>query len=239
MRRRLAGKFADHDNEGGSLYSASKIAVASRPDFNRAIRRLLWHVARTMPEFAHLEPSRILVVAGEARRASHATVKPLAFGKGIRTDALGRYKPLVKIEGKKMLYCVTLRPLFFRSSSAHERIATVLHELFHISMAFDGTLDSSRRHATMGKRFEAKFRPLERRLWRAVPPEILAPFAHDGEVRVLQWLERPSAWLPGEKASSRRIYTEAHLFTGVVRMKTRRAKAVRSPPTHEKSGALH
>ena len=179
-----------------------------------------------MPEFEHIEPSRILVVAGEARRASHATVKPLAFGEGIRTDALGRFKPLVKVDGKRMLYCVTLRPLFFRSSGSRERIATVLHELFHISTAFDGTLDSSRRHSTMGKRFELKFRPLERRLWHGLPAELLAPFAHDGEVRVLQWLERPSAWLPGEKASSRRIYTQAHLFTGVVRMKTR-------------SGALH
>ncbi len=192
-----------------------------------------------MPEFAHLEPSRILVVAGEARRASHATVKPLAFGRGIRTDAFGRYKPLVKIKRKRMLYCVTLRPLFFRSITARERIATVLHELFHISTLFDGTLDASRRHSSLGKRFEAKFRPLERSLWRALPPEVLAPFAYDGEVRVLQWLERPSAWLPGEKASARRIYTEAHLFTGVIRMMTRRAKAVRSLPTHEKSGALH
>ena len=192
-----------------------------------------------MPEFSHLEPSRILVVAGEARRASHATVKPLSFGEKARFDALGRYKPLVKLNGKRMLYCITLRPLFFRSSGAHERVATVLHELFHISTAFDGTLDSGRRHAAMGKRFEAGFRPLERRLWKGLPAEVLAPFAHDGDVRVLQWLERPSAWLPGEKASSRRIYTEAHLFTGVIRMKTRRAKAVRSPPTHEKSGALH
>ncbi len=213
--------------------------MAARPDFNRAIRQLLRHVARTMPEFSHLEPSRILFVAGEARRASHATVKPLAFAKGLRTDSLGRRKPLVKVNGKKVLYCVTLRPLFFRSSTAHQRVATVLHELFHISTQFDGTLDSTRRHSTMGTRFEMKFRPLEKQLWKQIPPEVLAPFAHDGEVMVRHWLERPSAWLPGEKASSRQIYTEAHLFNGVVRMKTRRAKAVRSLPTHEKSGALH
>jgi len=213
--------------------------VPSRPDFNRAVRRLLWHVARTMPEFAHLEPSRILVVAGEARRASHATVKPLAFSQKHRIDPIGRKKPLVKVNGKRMLYCVTLRPLFFRNSSARERVATVLHELFHISTSFDGTLDSTRRHSTMGRRFNLKFRPLERRLWVDLPSRVLAPFAYDGEVRVLQWLERPSAWLPGERASARRTYTEAHLFTGVVRMKTRRAKAVRSTPTHEKLGALH
>ena len=210
--------------------------MPARPDFNRAVRRLLWHVAKTMPGFEHLQPSRILFVAGDARRASHATVKPLAFEQRGRTDALGRRKPLVKVNGKRVLYCVTLRPLFFRSSSARERVATVLHELFHISTSFDGTLDSARRHATMGRRFERVFSPLEKRLWASLPPELLARFAHDGEVRMLQWLERPSAWLPGEKASSRRLYTEAHLFTGVVRMKTRRAKAVRSTPA---SGALH
>lgn len=210
--------------------------MSSRPDFNRAIRRLLWHVVKTMPEFAHLEPSRILVVAGEARRASHATVKPLAFPRGSRTDALGRMKPLVKIEGRRMLYCITLRPLFFRRSSPRERIATVLHELFHISTGFDGTLDSTRRHATAGMKFEKKFRPLEKRNWHALPADLLAPFAHDGDVRISQWLERPSGWLPGEKKSSaRRIYTEAHLFTGIVRMKTR----VRAPTSHEKDGALH
>ena len=192
-----------------------------------------------MSEFSHLEPSRILVVAGEARRASHATVKPLAFSKGNRIDTLGRKKPLVKVEGKRMLYCITLRPLFFRRGTARERVATVLHELFHISTAFDGTLDSMRRHSTMGNRFHQKFRPLESQLWNGLPADLVAPFAYDGEVRVLQWLERPSAWLPGERASARRTYTEAHLFTGVMRMKSRRAKPVRSMPTHEKSGALH
>ncbi len=210
--------------------------MSSRPDFNRGIRRLLWHIVRTMPEFSHLEPSRILVVAGEARRASHATVKPLAFPRGSRTDAFGRTKPLVKIEGKRMLYCITLRPLFFRRSTAVERVTTILHELFHISTGFDGTLDASRRHANMGAKFEKKFRPLQKRLCAELPAELLAPFAYDGDVRIAQWLERPSGWLPGEKASSRRIYTEAHLFTGIVRMKTRGAAHEK---TTEKTGALH
>ena len=37
----------------------------------------------------------------------------------------------------------------------------------------------------------------------------------------LQWLERPSAWLPVGVGSQRDRYTEEHLFVGVVRMKTR------------------
>jgi hypothetical protein len=41
---------------------------------------------------------------------------------------------------------------------------------------------------------------------------------------VLQWLEKPQSWLPGERASHRSLYTEKHLFEGVMRMKTKTPK---------------
>jgi hypothetical protein len=208
--------------------------VPKRPDLNRAVRILLRWVTKQMPEFAHLKPSRILVVSGEARRASHASVKPLAFERGRRTDAIGRHKPLVKVNGRRILYCITLRPLFFRKSNPRHRVATILHELFHISKAFDGTLDDAHRHEQMGKKFEKRFRPLERRLWASLPPRLVSPFAYDGEVRVLQWLERPGAWLSGEKHSMRRLYTEEHLFSAIVRMKKRAVKAAAQPVTSDR-----
>lgn len=194
---------------------------------------LIRHISISMPEFRHVVPERVLVVAGEARRASRGTVKPLSFAKGKRRDAFGRKKPLVKIAGVRMLYCVTLRPLFFRASTPRARVATLLHELFHISRKFDGTLDRMRRHSRLGAKFDARFKPLERRLWRELPDALRASFAYDGEVRINQWLERPTAWLPGERGSGRRLYTEAHLFPGIVRMKTRsKAPVVRftAPP---------
>ncbi len=197
-----------------------------RPDFTQAVRALVAHVARAHAEFKHLDASRILVVAGEARRASRGTVKPLTFANRKRTDSLGRKKPLVRVHGKRMLYCITLRPLFFRRSTPRQRVATVLHELFHISRAFDGTLDHQRRHEAAGEGFEAEFAPIERRCWKRLPPELIAPFAYDGEVRVLQWLEKPQSWLPGERASHRALYTEKHLFEGVVRLKTNPLKTV-------------
>ncbi|MBL9037883.1 MAG: hypothetical protein JNG84_05140 [Archangium sp.] len=195
--------------------------MSKRPDFTLAVHQFIAHVAATMPSFRHLDASRILVVAGEARRASRGTVKPLYFSGGRRADSAGRRKPLVKIDGRTMLYAITLRPLFFRRSTPRQRIATVLHELFHISRQFDGTLDHHRRHSEAGEGFETEFRPVERRCWKQLPPEVLAPFALDGEVRVLQWLERPQSWLPGERASHRSVYTERHLFDGIVRMKTK------------------
>ena len=195
--------------------------VRRRPDFTQAVRALIAHVATSHVQFAHLDARRILVIAGEARRASRGTVKPLTFAAKKRLDSLGRKKPRVKIAGVQMLYSITLRPLFFRRSTPRQRVATVLHELFHISKHFDGTLDHQRKHEEAGDGFEAEFAPLERSCWKRLPAELVVPFAHDGEVRVQQWLEKPQSWLPGERTSHRSLYTEKHLFEGVVRMKTK------------------
>jgi hypothetical protein len=63
-------------------------------------------------------------------------------------------------------------------------------------------------------------------VWKRLPAQLIAPFAYDGEVRVLQWLEKPQSWMPGERASHRKLYTEAHLFEGVVRLKTNPLKTL-------------
>jgi hypothetical protein len=176
-----------------------------------------------MPEFSHIKASRILVVAGEARRASRGTVKPLTFSGGRSTDKLtGRQKPIVKAGGKRMLYSITLRPLFFRDSTPQDRIETVIHELFHISPDFDGTLDRARRHARMGPDFGKELRPLVKRYLEECPESIRDAFSHDGEVLVQQWLERPTATFLPEINRTHRIYTEKHLFLGPIEMITRR-----------------
>src|SRR4051812_38757026 len=133
-------------------------AVArERPYFNRAVRALLDHIVQTMPEFAHIKPSRIVIVAGEARRASRGTVKPLLYEPGtFGTAGEGKRKPIVRIRGRKMLYCITLRPLFFRASTPKARVVTLLHELFHISPEFDGTLARTRRHSEAGREFQKR-----------------------------------------------------------------------------------
>ena len=204
-----------------------------RPNLNEAIRALLEDVSVRMPEFSHVRPGRILVVSGEARRASRGTVRPLAFAGGKSTDARGRKRPIVKVGGKRMLYCITLRPLFFRDSTAEERVGTILHELFHISPLFDGTLAVERRHSALGRAFGRKLRPLVRRYLRRCPHELIAPFGYDGEVRILQWLERPGPlYLPG-RGTVRRVYRDEHLFQATVRMVTApKTKAVARSRLH-------
>ncbi len=181
-----------------------------------------------MPEFGHVKAGRILIVAGEARRASRGTVKPLCFRGGKSTDRTGRRKPIIRIRGKRMLYCITLRPLFFRGSTAQARVETVMHELFHLSRRFDGTLHAGRRHAVLGKNFSRKLKPLVRRYLKLCPPELKAAMAHSGEVRILQWLERPgSAYHPGTHRRVRKVYTEDQLYSGVARMVTPKVRIAR------------
>jgi len=202
-----------------------------RPNFNETVRLLLEDVAARVPEFAHIRPGRILVVAGEARRASRGTVKPLTFPGGrSRDEESGFRRPIVRLHGKRILYTITLRPLFFRDSDAEARIGTVLHELFHISRRFDGTLSDERRHASMGKEFAKRLRPIVRRYLKECPDPLKALFGYDGEVRLYSWLERPGLFYFPGKDSSRRLYTEEQLYLGNVRMVT----APPAPPKKKK-----
>lgn len=192
-----------------------------RPSLTRPVRDLIRDLATRLPEFSHLQPDRILVVAGEARRASHATIRPLHYPRThSRVSRDGkRAKPLVHIQGKKQLYVITLRPIWFRESTAEERVATLVHELFHISRRFDGTLHPGRRHAVMGPRFYRVLGPLVRRYLALAPPKVLAPFRRMGWVRVRHWLERPPPSYPlPSRSDRRRVYTQAQLFLGLCYM---------------------
>ncbi len=185
-----------------------------RPQLGPLLRRLVRDAAAKLPEFSHVRASQILIVAGDARRASRATIRPLG-GKGA-----GR--PEVYFRGRRILYLVTLRPQFFRRSSPAQRVETILHELFHASARFDGTLHRGRRHAALpGPKFGRRLRPLVRRYLEAMDPEIFAALSFDGEVLVRQWLEKPPLRARGRGAARRR-YDEAQLFLGPIEMVTER-----------------
>lgn len=214
---------------GGGAATIRSMALERRPNLGNVIKALIRDVSRKLPEFAHIDASRILVVAGEARRASRATVRPLSFAdSGDRISLDGRRaKPVVQIGGKRMLYVVSLRPRFFLRSTPEQRVETVLHELFHISQRFDGTLDPARRHSRLpGRAFRDLFEPLVERYLEVCPPEILRALAHDGEVLMRQWLERPAPFFHVDaqgqptRPGRRVLFTEAQLFWGPVKMAT-------------------
>ena len=130
----------------------------------------------------------------------------------------------MRVKGRTILYVITLRPLWFLASTPEERIATVLHELYHASTRFDGTLHRGRRHSRLPRpRYNRKIRRLLRRYLAAAPPEVIAPFGHRGVVWARMWLERPGP-ARGAAPASRRVYTEKQLFLGLVPMHTRGAR---------------
>jgi predicted metallopeptidase len=201
--------------------------MARRPNVTLAVKRLVRDVAARVPELAHVRASRVLVVAGEARRSSRATIRP-ARG-GAASTRSGRGRAVVLVKGREILYVITLRPLWFRASRPEERIATMLHELYHASTRFDGTLHRGRRHARLPRaRYNRKIRALLRRYLAVAPHEIVAPFAYEGLVRARMWLERPGP-SRAETGPSRKVYTERQLFYGLVRMRTRPPRAPRVP----------
>lgn len=191
-----------------------------------AVKRLIRDAARRLPELGHVRAGRILVVAGEARRASRATIRPARFKQTGRPRSRGRRKPLVRVKGRTILYVVTLRPLWFVASTPEARIDTVLHELYHVSPRFDGTLHRGRRHTRLPRaRYDRRIRALRRRYLATAPEEVVAPFAFRGVVKVRMWLERPASYRPGDHAG-RPVYTERQLFHGLMPMRGRRRRAV-------------
>ncbi len=213
--------------------------MQARPNLTLAVKRLVRDVAKRVPELSHVRASRVLVVAGEARRTSRATIRPAHFGTTRRraSGAGGAVKPLVRIKGRKILYVITLRPLWFVGSTPEQRLVTILHELYHVSTRFDGTLHRGRRHTRLPlRRYNQRVRRLLARYLAQASPEVLAPFAHQGEVRVRMWLEGPGKF-QDEEYGGRRIYTEQQLFTGLAVMRgphparhRRRSKKLRAPP---------
>lgn len=197
------------------------------PNITRTVRAVIRDAARALPEFAHIRASQILVVAGEARRASRATIRPLHFPGGKPKNARGDERPEIRYRDHKILYVITLRPAFFRDSSPETRVATILHEMFHISKRFDGTLHAGRRHSKMGKEFEKRLRPLVKRYLEVIPDELYRALAFHGLVKARQWMEKPGPYYrrvgkDGQtRTSGRKVYTEKQMFLGPVQMITR------------------
>jgi predicted metallopeptidase len=195
-------------------------AAVTRLNVTLAVKRLVRDLAARLPELAHVDASRILVVAGEARRASRATIRPAHFDETRRRAGVGaRKKPLIRVKGRKVLYVITLRPLWFRAATPEERIGTIVHELYHCSTRFDGTLHRGRVHSRLPlAAYNRRIRTLLARYLAAAPEEIVRPFSTSGIVTARMWIERPIGFFREGEYRGRRVYTERQLFLGLVRM---------------------
>ena len=120
-------------------------------NFTLHMRTLCADLARRLPELGHIELERVAIRFCQARKAARhglqATLTPMRFEQGeLVSRRRGRawtIERLYDASGREMLYLLSFYLPRFLERSFEEKLATVVHELWHISPRFDGDL---RRH---------------------------------------------------------------------------------------------
>lgn len=117
-------------------------------DFTFHVQRLCADLCRRLDELRHIDTDRVAIRYCQTRKAvSHgvqATLTPLRFEDGsLYTTRGGRPWTIQRIFGpgcREMLYLLSFYLPRFLNLPPIEKVATVAHELWHISPNFDGDL---------------------------------------------------------------------------------------------------
>jgi len=131
------------------------------------MRRLIRDIADRCSEFHHIDADRLLVSLTPARSSSsyglHAKTLPMRFAGGRRSITRRGYSyrmPAITIAGREIMYIIYFCMPRFQDQSFHDKLATVFHELYHISPKFDGDLRKFKGrnafHGSSWKRYEQK-----------------------------------------------------------------------------------
>ena len=115
------------------------------------MRRLCQDMTTRLPELRHIDLNRVAISICQARNneshGTYATLTPLRFEAGAETKVVRgrRYgvEPVRDELGQEFLYILSFYLPRFLNTPVEENLSTVIHELWHISPAFDGDL---RRH---------------------------------------------------------------------------------------------
>ena len=120
-------------------------------DLSAACAALGADICRRVPELGHIDPQRLLVCLSRSRadgtHGVYARIAPLRFDAGAmeKSRRRGRYletfrMPALTHEGREILYLIYLMvPRFLRLGHG-QKLATLIHELYHIAEACDGDL---------------------------------------------------------------------------------------------------
>lgn len=157
-------------------------------DFSAHIRRLCDDMVARIAPLSHVDMQRVAVGFTQARKATshgmYASLTPLRFAGGqmhcVRRGRKWGVQRLFAPDGREMLYVLTFYLPRFLNLPFREKLATVMHELWHIGPEFDGDL---RRfdgrcfaHGGSQKQFDARVTELLDQWLRQSPPEPLTEF---------------------------------------------------------------
>lgn len=121
-------------------------------DFTSHMRAVCDRLVSRIEELRHIDLQRVAISCTQARNSGpyglYASLTPLRFADGARVERRGntyyRAQTVLDAEGREMLYILTFCLPRFMDLDFRAKLATILHELWHIGPQFDGDL---RRHA--------------------------------------------------------------------------------------------
>ncbi len=117
-------------------------------DFTLHLREVCRDMAVRLPELRHVDINRVALRVCQTRNRAHhgvhASLTPLRFEGGSRTTIRrGRtwgIRPVCDEQGREMLYLLSFYLPRFCDQPLVEKVATIIHEMWHIGPRFDGDL---------------------------------------------------------------------------------------------------
>ena len=114
-------------------------------DFTGSMTLLVDDIVKTHPTFDHIILKNILIAISQSNGRKNGVVaklRPMRFEGGTKMKTLRGIEyvaPDVNIKGNSILYIVYFHlPRFQNHGDQKAKLATVLHELYHISPQFNG-----------------------------------------------------------------------------------------------------
>ncbi len=161
-------------------------------DFTLHVRRVCEDMAARLQPLHHVDVARVLISFSQTRKAvSHgmyASLTPLRFAGGasetVRRGRRWRMPPVRDAEGREMLYLLNFYLPRFLNLPLEAKLATIVHELWHISPQFDGDIRRFHgrcyAHSGSQRRYDAHANALAQNWLALGPPEMLYEFLrHD------------------------------------------------------------
>lgn len=166
--------------------------------FTDHVRSICADMIARLPELRHIDLGQVAVSFVQARsRVSHgiqATLTPMRFEQGaLLTVTRGRKYTVQRLydrdSGREILYILSLYVPRFFNHPLEEKIATIIHELWHISPQFNGDLrrfaGRCYAHGANQKDYDAEVDQLAKAWFAKNPPaHLLEPLR--GNFRQLQ-----------------------------------------------------
>jgi predicted metallopeptidase len=117
-------------------------------DFTLHVRHVCEDMTDRLAELRHIDVSRVAISFSQTRTKSvygmYASLTPLRFTGGrahiVRRGRQWTMQRLYSPSGREMLYILNLYLPRFLDLSLREKLATIVHELWHISPEFNGDL---------------------------------------------------------------------------------------------------